>query len=482
MLRSLKNLEKYSTSATDGPVGEVVNFLLDDERWAIRYLVVETGTFFAGHEVLISPVSFGAIEWDTRQFHLALTMEKIKGSPAVETDRPVSRQREREHFLYYGYPKYWGSSGVWGMAPIPAGLMPGNLYLEASGEPDPDDGDIHLRSAKELRGYSIQGTDEVIGHVQDFIVDDLTWEIRYLVIDISQWGFGKAVLVSPHWASSISWDQRQVHMDLTRQEIQDCPRWNPSAGVNREYEVCLYDYFGRPAYWSGDDQDPGTPAHNLPGKHRGSRPLPGAGTTPAGRMPTRSIDREPSRSITMTSPDRSHPEPNPRIAAPLRPKGDFATGQEQLPASGSMGDFALGEHTLPSNPAPGDFATGQHALPTDTSPGGFATVEPAPPVAIDPGDPASAELQPPATGMAGDFASGEHELPASGTTGDFASGEHDLPASGTTGDFASGEHDLPASGTTGDFASGGHTSPEKPRPRVPAASLPKAPVAVPPRT
>jgi sporulation protein YlmC with PRC-barrel domain len=268
MLRSLKDLEQYNTTASDGAVGKVVNFLLDDEWWAIRYLVVETGHFFDGHEVLISPVSFGAINWSTWQFHLALTMERIKHSPAVETALPVSRQREREHFQYYGYPYYWGSSGVWGMAPDPGSMMAGNPRQESARDNGTDDADIHLRSAKELRGYHIQGTDGVIGHVQDFIVDDVTWEVRYLVIDTSPWWFGRMVLVSPLWAGSVSWDRRKICLDLTRQQIKDCPPWNPDAGVNREYETCLYDYYGRPAYWNGTAPEPGKSPHPLTGEPR----------------------------------------------------------------------------------------------------------------------------------------------------------------------------------------------------------------------
>ena len=43
MLRSLKELEHYAVSATDGDVGTVVNFLFDDEHWAVRHLVVDPG-------------------------------------------------------------------------------------------------------------------------------------------------------------------------------------------------------------------------------------------------------------------------------------------------------------------------------------------------------------------------------------------------------------------------------------------------------
>jgi hypothetical protein len=68
MLRSLKDLERYTVSATDGDVGSVVDFLLDDERWIVRYLVVETGGFLDGHRVLISPISFRSADWSTRSF------------------------------------------------------------------------------------------------------------------------------------------------------------------------------------------------------------------------------------------------------------------------------------------------------------------------------------------------------------------------------------------------------------------------------
>jgi len=47
LLRSLKELEHYAVSATDGDTSDTcADFLLDDERWIVRYLVVETGGFY----------------------------------------------------------------------------------------------------------------------------------------------------------------------------------------------------------------------------------------------------------------------------------------------------------------------------------------------------------------------------------------------------------------------------------------------------
>lgn len=247
MLRSLKDFERYTVSAVDGDIGSVKNFLLDDERWAVRYLVVETGGLFGGRHVLISPISFRKADGATCCFHLALTMDKIKNSPSVDVDKPVSRQHERDYYQYYGYPYYWGASGM-GTYP---GMFAASAWRETPRErPEEPPGDVHLRSAREVRGYHVQGTDAPIGHVEDFIVDDVTWEVRYLVIDTSNWWFGKKVLVAPHWANRVSWEESKVHVNMTRQMVKDSPEWSPSSAINREYEERLYDYYGRPAYWT----------------------------------------------------------------------------------------------------------------------------------------------------------------------------------------------------------------------------------------
>ena len=249
MLRSLKDLEGYQVSATDGELGTVSNFLLDDLRWTTRYLVVETGSYFNERDVLISPVFFGRVDWAAHLFHLALTKDRIRESPGADTDLPVSRQHERDYFRYFGYPYYWGSSGVWGMNAAPLEMTPLDPACDADLGLDVPDDDLHLRSVKDIRGYHVHGSDEEIGHVDDFIVDDETWQIRYLVVNTSNWWVGKSVLVSPFWANRVSWDERMIHLGLSREEIKNCPEWDADAGVNRAYEERLFDYYGRPVYW-----------------------------------------------------------------------------------------------------------------------------------------------------------------------------------------------------------------------------------------
>ena len=257
MLRSLKNLEGYTVSATEGDIGSVDNFLLDDERWTIRYLVVDTVEFLDGRQVLISPISFRQVEWSTRQFHLALTMAKIEKCPSTDRDRPVSRQHEDELNQYFGYPAYWAYPGLWGMGDNPSMIAAKREKVEAERAVALSEKlsyDSHLRSTKELCGYHIQGSDGAIGHVEDFIVDDETWEVLYLVVNTRNWWMGKKVLIAPRWASHISWKDQVVTVEMSRETIKKSPEWDPSAALNREYETRLHDHFKRPAYWAGHDR------------------------------------------------------------------------------------------------------------------------------------------------------------------------------------------------------------------------------------
>jgi len=267
MLRSLKKLERYKVSATDGDLGSVVNFLVEDERWTVRYLVVDTGGIFGGRKVLISPISFRNVDYSAQRFNLALTMDKIKNSPSVDLERPVSRQHERDYYGYYGYPYYWGYGGSWGMGYYPGAMATAAVDYDrarAGERPGEPASDVHLRSAKEVTGYHIEGTDGSIGHIEDFVVDDESWAIRYMVVDTSNWWVGKSVLVAPEWASRVSWLDRKVYVDMTRDAIKKSPEWGVNDPVDRAFEERLYRHYGRmPLRRKSDSSPRSTPAGRM---------------------------------------------------------------------------------------------------------------------------------------------------------------------------------------------------------------------------
>lgn len=270
MLRSVNDIQGYAVHASDGYIGGVDRFFFDDERWTIRYIVIDTGTWLPGRQVLISPISVGTADFSGQIFNVSLTKEKVERSPDIDTQKPVSRQREMEYADHFGYPYYWGAGGLWGAGMYPGGLaVPTGAAYAGMGYPDrvgvasgyggvasqpretstEEQGDPHLRSTKEVIGYHIEAQDGEIGHVEDFIIDDESWAIRYMVVDTSNWWLGKKVLVAPQWIEGVDWAESKVRVDLRRGEIERAPEFDPAALVSREYEERLYDHYGRPKYY-----------------------------------------------------------------------------------------------------------------------------------------------------------------------------------------------------------------------------------------
>jgi hypothetical protein len=252
MLRNAKDLHGLTIRATDGEIGTVDEFYFEDETWAIRYLTVDTGGWLGGRQVLISPISVvGVPDWQAKRLDVALTKKQVENSPDINMHQPVSRQHEIAYFGYYGYPFYWGGSDLWGAAPNPAGLaIPIPASTEAMADSVADgSADSHLRSAQEVKNYSLEAIDGEIGTVDGFIVDDEAWAIRYIEVATRTWWPGKKVLVSPAWAERVSWEGSKVYVSLKREAIKDAPGYIESTMITREYERQLHAYYGWPPYW-----------------------------------------------------------------------------------------------------------------------------------------------------------------------------------------------------------------------------------------
>ena len=268
MLRSMKELENCSVQATDGTVGQVKDFYFDDQAWVIRYLVADTGSWLAHRMVLISPIAVNHPDWAQRIFPVSLTQEQVKNSPSIDTQKPVSRQHERDHLSYYGYQYYWGGGGLWGAGMYPNEILPGyagygsptaeraeedNAYARALEARHQDD-DPHLRSCNAVVGYHIQANDGDIGHVWGLLMDEETWAIRYMVVDTSNWWLGHKVLIAPPWIRDLNWVDGTVSVDLTRQAVKDAPAYDEGAPLDRDHEQGLHEHYGRPGYWSNEGQ------------------------------------------------------------------------------------------------------------------------------------------------------------------------------------------------------------------------------------
>lgn len=217
MLRSASKIMGHRLYAVDGEVGRATDFLLDEQGWFIRCVVVETGRWLGNRRVLISPADLSKAEWTSRRLVLEGTREQVRSAPVLGESGPAPRE----------------------LSPAPP-FEPG------------------LHSLEEALGFALNATDGGgVGRVEDFIVDDDTWTLPYLVVDSRNWLPGRKVLVATEQVGQIAWSDHHVDVLLPRWEIEESPAFDPMAPV--------YDLHQRRDEMPGADVAASDAARAVPG-------------------------------------------------------------------------------------------------------------------------------------------------------------------------------------------------------------------------
>jgi sporulation protein YlmC with PRC-barrel domain len=251
-LRRTKDLKDFTIAATDADIGSVYDLYFDDETWTIRYIVVETGAILSGHKVLISPLALRQPALRSLHVWVNLTWKQVDSSPSFNLHKPVSRQHEINYHDHYGWPYYWEDEGVWGSSSHPHALARTTRAKRKTPQKRNSE-DTHLRSTRGVDGYHVMALDGEIGHVEDFLFDDDSWQIRYAIVDTRNWWPGKRVLIRPQWIKRVIWRNRKIYVNMSRKTIRNSPQWNPNRPVSRRYELHLHKYYGSPPYWTSEE-------------------------------------------------------------------------------------------------------------------------------------------------------------------------------------------------------------------------------------
>jgi hypothetical protein len=251
MLINAKAIIGCALDSLDGQIGKVKGFYFDDRHWTIRYLVADTGTWLPIRKVLISPHALAATDTVKRLITVTLTRKQIEESPSLDSEKSISRQFEEEYYKYYTWPFYWVGQLEWGNYPH----IVRDFEKKDHVPEDEKKVDSHLYSTDTVSGFHIQAIDGEIGHVDDFMIDDETWAIRYLVIDTHNWWPGKKVLISPNWIDCVTWNKSKVYVHLQRATIKLSPEYTDCSMLTREFEAELHRYYNRKGYWAEEPTD-----------------------------------------------------------------------------------------------------------------------------------------------------------------------------------------------------------------------------------
>ncbi len=248
MLDKVNDLKGFRMEALDGPIGTVAELYFDDRYWTVRYLVADTAAWLKERQVLISPFAVTSVNREDRTISVSQALQQIERGPTLEAHKPVSRQFEKNYHDHFGWPTYWKGPCAWGSS----------LYVATARDQmdrshkEEHFWDHHLRSTKDVTGHHIQASDGEIGHVDDFVIDDESWTIRYFVVDTQIIWLGKKVLISPLWIDKIDWADRNVSVTETQDAVRNSPEYSEAFLLTRDYETRLHKHYTRLGYWDED--------------------------------------------------------------------------------------------------------------------------------------------------------------------------------------------------------------------------------------
>jgi sporulation protein YlmC with PRC-barrel domain len=246
MLFAASGLIGRSVAANNGAgIGAVKDFLLDDRRWAVRWLVVDAGHWLSGRKILIHPSAVAPIYLPPKpQFpflssgeqmavSVNVTAQQVEGSPDAGADEPVTDELERRLFAYYGWDPSWGAS------------QSGDA--EGAADRASPDQERRLASAAELKGFAARGADDAVGSVDNVLIDDLRWTARSLVVATRGWLHGRLVQVPIHAVTGVDWQARVVSLGVPRERVDSAPVWDPLTMVDEIAEERVRAQF----WWPG---------------------------------------------------------------------------------------------------------------------------------------------------------------------------------------------------------------------------------------
>ena len=172
-------------------------------------------------------------------------MRQVKNSPDVDMALPVSRRVETDIYDYYGWDPYWRNTTL-PMNATPFVVRPrlSDVHPDASADALPAAVELPLRSVATLTGADIHAIDGEIGHVEDILVEEAGWRVRYITVDTKNWWPGEKVLISPRSVREIDWANRLLHLDVDQQKVKDSPPYNPAVTVDGAYDETFLTYYG----------------------------------------------------------------------------------------------------------------------------------------------------------------------------------------------------------------------------------------------
>jgi uncharacterized protein YrrD len=259
VLNSLREFLGYIVVVEGKDYGKCTDFLFDSTSWKIIFLNVESGTWLGKTSSLISSAHFGTPDQKENRFPVKISKSEVEyaHAPSQKHSTSVRSETDIENNRYLKWPYYLGGKNSWARTSASNPPIVEKVKRKAGLEEERRGIDNQpLLSCKKISGYRISSNDSEFGVLYDFIVDESSWTIRYLVLDMIQWFPSRLVLVLPSEVSSIGHSPNELLIDLSKEEILASPKFSRETPVTRDLEIEVYDHYNQIGYWEDSIEPP----------------------------------------------------------------------------------------------------------------------------------------------------------------------------------------------------------------------------------
>ncbi len=205
MLRRFTEFKSLHLHCPLRQIGKVSDLLVEEDSWAVRYLVISVDNTFPKRRVLISPAAIAGFDFDRNILATMLTSRQVIESPAVDLNQPICRQYEESLVDYYGWPVYWLGRFVQGSPDAIQRMADDTATMFVD-----DEKPSNLRSVRKLCGYQINSCDGIVGFLKDLVINTETWKVIYVIADESSWLIKESSTVPCEWIENVDWGKKRI--------------------------------------------------------------------------------------------------------------------------------------------------------------------------------------------------------------------------------------------------------------------------------
>lgn len=204
MLLSAKKLLTQIILGSDQAIGTLQDVFFTETSGNVRFLAVKTGGWLEGREILLAPQCLENPRPDDLELYTQLSRHAVEHSPPVTAGLPISRAAAEVRSLEVTV-----------------------VLSTADADVDPD-----LRSTKDVIGHRLRAIDGEIGHLEDLLIDPVSWDVAFAVAKTRNWLPGRHVVLERSVIRQMRWDANEVVIDLTREQIKEAPEFGEHLFLN----------------------------------------------------------------------------------------------------------------------------------------------------------------------------------------------------------------------------------------------------------